>query len=702
MIAGMTETPANSEPTIAAEIFARGAEKLAVGDHAGALADFDQALLLDHADSRWFYSRARCLYELERYDAAIADYDQFLEAEPADHQAREERGICFYNVGDYYEALQDFEFALPYNAAEPWFWHYRAFAYQGDGEFDLAVANFDRLLQLTPDAEAWFGRGTALHYAERHLEAISDLTRAIELKPNRAESWMWRGHSRLCLEQHALAIEDFSRAIELDPQLKNAYRGRAQAHRALGKQTAAAEEARANELVGPTDDEETPMPEVKQTTHLLLQRHFSPTPFDQLVITERTFPLRVRADLQRAMDGLMAEFELLNFCGVRKRYSHEEINFSEMLIRTRDESVYCVPPEYEEINIGEAEPIRCLKRGLWLLQSGKTKFSVLQEADSQYSRDQKLRVQIAAPLGAEGAQVVQQFFKRLEKNVFESHCYRGKILSLDVRQDYMGVATGINVHKLHSVEREQVILPRTTLELLERNVIRFVQQRSRLATSGLATKKGLLFYGPPGTGKTHTIHYLAGALTGHTTLLISAEQVGLLAEYMTLARLLQPSIVVIEDADLIGRDRRSMGSPCEEALLNRLLNEMDGLQPDANILFILTTNRPETMEAALASRPGRIDQAIEFPLPDADGRRKLIKLYACGAQISDEVIEEAVKKTEKVSASFIKELLRRAMQFHLERSEDNTIELADLDASLEEMLFTGGSLNRMILGAMAE
>ena len=65
----------------------------------------------------------------------------------------------------------------------------------------------------------------------------------------------------------------------------------------------------------------------------------------------------------------------------------------------------------------------------------------------------------------------------------------------------------------------------------------------------MATKKGLLFYGPPGTGKTHTLHYLAGALEGMTTLLISAEQVGLLDEYVGLARL--PSMVVIEDADLI-------------------------------------------------------------------------------------------------------------------------------------------------------
>jgi SpoVK/Ycf46/Vps4 family AAA+-type ATPase len=68
----------------------------------------------------------------------------------------------------------------------------------------------------------------------------------------------------------------------------------------------------------------------------------------------------------------------------------------------------------------------------------------------------------------------------------------------------------------------------------------------------------------------------------------------------------------------------------EEALLNKLLNEMDGLREDTEVLFTLTTNRPDQIELALVSRPGRIDQAIEFPLPDEEGRAKLTKLYARG------------------------------------------------------------------------
>ena len=441
----------------------------------------------------------------------------------------------------------------------------------------------------------------------------------------------------------------------------------------------------------------------KLRVHALLRKHFAPTPVHDLTITERQFPMRVRADLQRAIDQVIREeMTVAFFCGVRKTHSFEGISFSELLVRDKNNPVESVPPLFEEVNIGEDQPVRCLKNGLWLLEAGGTRFAVFLEQSTQFHRLQNLRIQVGASNDPVGFQVSHDFLKRLEVAVQKAESYRGKILSLETsRQPFDGQAAGITVHQLAPVERDQVILPASTLNLLERNVLRFVDLRSKLAGLGLATRKGLLFYGPPGTGKTHTIHYLAGALTGHTTLLITAEQVGLLDDYMKLARLLQPSIVVIEDVDLIARDRASMSSPCEEVMLNKLLNEMDGLRPDSEILFILTTNRPEALEAALASRPGRVDQAIEFPRPDDDGRAKLVRLYARGMEIADEVLRATVQRTDGVSASFIKELMRRSAQFYLERDGSGALELGDVEAALDELLISGGSFNRSLLGGVA-
>ena len=255
------------------------------------------------------------------------------------------------------------------------------------------------------------------------------------------------------------------------------------------------------------------------------------------------------------------------------------------------------------------------------------------------------------------------------------------------------------MHRLPHVQREDVILPEDTLKLLDRNVIDFAANRAKLRAIGQPSKKGLLFYGPPGTGKTHTIQYLASCLEDHTTLLVTAEQVASMREYFGLARLLQPALLVIEDADLIARDREELGSALQEALLNKLLNEMDGLRQDADIFFVLTTNRPEHLEAALADRPGRIDQAIEFPLPDEVGRAKLVQLYAGNLSIPRTVLDTTVQRTENVSPAFIKELMRRVAQYVFERQDAaNEATQDDIHAALDEMLFAGGRLNARLLG----
>jgi hypothetical protein len=433
----------------------------------------------------------------------------------------------------------------------------------------------------------------------------------------------------------------------------------------------------------------------------LLERHFRPTPLDDLTVSERRFPFRVRPDLQRAIDRLFAaEVTIAHFCGVRKEHASDGLNFAALLVEGYSPAV-AVPPEYEEVDTGEDQPVRCLKNGLWLLEEPGGRYAVLlSPAGRPYGETTGLQFQVATPNTPEGTRLAQAFFEHLERSVLKAESYRGKVLSLEqAEHSYSGESCGLRVHRLRAVGRDQVILPAATLDLLERNVVRFVRERPRLSAFGLPTKKGLLFYGPPGTGKTLTIHYLAGALPGHTTLLITADQVGLLGEYMTLARLLQPSLVVIEDVDLIARERTEMGSPCEEVLLNKLLNEMDGLQEEADILFVLTTNRPEALEAALASRPGRVDQAIEFPLPDAEGREKLVRLYARGVALDEEVVQAVVRRTEQVSAAFIKELMRRAVQFHLERDGSGPIAWQDVESALQEMLFRGGSLNLKLLGA---
>jgi hypothetical protein len=432
----------------------------------------------------------------------------------------------------------------------------------------------------------------------------------------------------------------------------------------------------------------------------VIQRHFDGVGLDQIVTASRVFPIRMRADLHRALDEQFAT-GTEGFYGLHSSYGYETQSFAALLEQSQ-QPVSLAPPRFEEIDVGEEEPVRCLQRALWLRRSGSLPYAVYLTTAQEYGQKVGVQVEIAVPQGSEGSDAARALFERLEAAIAQARSYRGKVLSLEMDPEYAGRAIGVAVHRLEPVRAEEIILPQTTLAALERNVIRFAQARGELQRLGMSLKKGLLFHGPPGTGKSYTVRYLAGALPDHTTLLVTAEQMGILDEYFALARLLQPSILVIEDADLIARERSSMGSLCEESLLNRLLNEMDGLREDAQIFFVLTTNRPDSLEPAIANRPGRIDQAIEFPLPDAENRRRLVEIYARGLALPTDVADRIVARTEGVSAAFIKELMRRAAQGYLERKSTGPLPMECVEVALEEMLLSGGRLNVRLLGGSVE
>ncbi len=432
-----------------------------------------------------------------------------------------------------------------------------------------------------------------------------------------------------------------------------------------------------------------------------LRKHFGKLPLENLITAARTFPVTSKVDLQAALENIFAKKYAAELIGVHAQYAHETLTVAQ-LTHEGNYPVVVGPLQHAEVDVGEAMPARCLKQGLWLSQHAGTNFAVLVTPAIRFGHDEGMHVEIAIPPGEAGLKLSRSFLDEIERLINQTASYRGKVISLEATQSFTGKSGSVRVHKLRSVRREDVILPEKTINLLDRNVREFIQQREQLRGLGMALKKGLLFYGPPGTGKTHTIQYLASQLPDHTTLLITAEQMGLLEEYFALARFLQPAMVVIEDVDLIARAREDMRNPCEESLLNKLLNEMDGLREDAAILFILTTNRPEQLEAALASRPGRIDQAIEFPLPDEEGHRKLVRLYSHRLQVPDDVVELIVRKTKKASAAFIKELMRRCAQYFLQAGGGKSLKVEHVESALDEMLFAGGSLNVKLLGGGSE
>jgi ATP-dependent 26S proteasome regulatory subunit len=130
---------------------------------------------------------------------------------------------------------------------------------------------------------------------------------------------------------------------------------------------------------------------------------------------------------------------------------------------------------------------------------------------------------------------------------------------------------------------------------------------------------------------------------------------------------------------------------------------MDGLADDVDVVFVLTSNRPELLEPALAARPGRVDLAVEMPLPDAACRRRLLELYGRGLTLRVADLDRLVARTEGVSPAFICELLRKAALLAVDGDGDGEIVVEDrhLDQALLELAVEGGEVTRRLLGAQA-
>jgi ATP-dependent 26S proteasome regulatory subunit len=128
---------------------------------------------------------------------------------------------------------------------------------------------------------------------------------------------------------------------------------------------------------------------------------------------------------------------------------------------------------------------------------------------------------------------------------------------------------------------------------------------------------------------------------------------------------------------------------------------MDGLNSAVDVTFLLTTNRADLLEPALASRPGRVDLAAELPLPDADARRRLIRLYQGDLVLDLARPEDLIERTEGVTAAFLKELLRKAALLSCEDDPgEGPIRVTDahLTTALDQLLDGRNQLTRVLLG----
>jgi hypothetical protein len=336
----------------------------------------------------------------------------------------------------------------------------------------------------------------------------------------------------------------------------------------------------------------------------------------------------------------------------------------------------------------------CVRCGVYLVTDGTVRTAVLVRGPEPESGLPQTTVQVVSTGPALAVRVAAEIrAAAMAQNVF-----RGQVLSFG--QEVFGHGqTLLQFHSRPTLGADQLVLDAGTLAEVQRQVVDVARHKAQLLAAGQHLKRGVLLYGPPGVGKTHTVRYLTSSLVDTTVIQLTGNALHLIAEACSVARALQPAMVVIEDVDLIAEDRGM--HPGQHPLLFQLLNEMDGLAEDADVVFVLTTNRADLLEPALAARPGRVDQAVELRLPDAAARRALFELYRGSLEVDTSDLDTVLERTDGVTASFLKELLRRAALLAAQRSEDGPLRVSteDLGHALDELLDTRNAMTRTLLGS---
>lgn len=353
------------------------------------------------------------------------------------------------------------------------------------------------------------------------------------------------------------------------------------------------------------------------------------------------------------------------------------------------------PVDYVNFHLEGDRILPCVNLGIYLITDGDTPLVLFVAGAVTHSPRQKLRLEVISP----GQEAAQAFLRELIETMDRVNVYRGHVISLSSPEFGPGPGTLISFHTLPPVSREDVILPEGVLERIERETVVFAEHADRLLAAGRSLKRGILLYGPPGVGKTLTIEYLSQKMPGRTIFLTAGMGLGMVQPIAELARKLSPAMIVLEDIDLIAEERGLPGRGTSP-LLFELLNQMDGLHDDSDVIFVLTTNRPEFLERALAARPGRIDLAVELPLPDQSARRRLLELYAQGLELSDIDLDTIAERIEGATPAY-KELLRKAAILAAAEGGEMVVTHRHLDEALAE-LDEGGRLAQRLLGFRPE
>ena len=315
---------------------------------------------------------------------------------------------------------------------------------------------------------------------------------------------------------------------------------------------------------------------------------------------------------------------------------------------------------------------------------------------------QQSEIDVACPDQEAGEKCLKWLIEWGEKNSI----YRNRTLQLGfeagTKDEYGDVESPERLRVMfrpdETVSDDDIVMDDDVLKILWRNVIDLHERRDILKEHNVPVRRGVLLYGPPGTGKTYACRYLCGKLPETTRIMVTGTALTQVGALFSLARLLQPSLLILEDVDLIFASREIN---LYSTALGDLLDQMDGLRPFEDIGVVLTTNAIDRLEAAIKDRPGRVSQCVYMGPPNRKLRKRYLARYLRDYETGDLSFDALVGQSDGASQAFLKEWVHRSVQIATERLDGSgeTLRLRDDDfaVAMDEMKsFVEGSAGQII------
>ena len=226
-------------------------------------------------------------------------------------------------------------------------------------------------------------------------------------------------------------------------------------------------------------------------------------------------------------------------------------------------------------------------------------------------------------------------------------------------------------------------------------IIQFLKHPKRYQKLGGRIPKGVLLLGPPGTGKTLMARAVAGEANVPFFSISGADFVEMFVgvgasrvrDLFEQGKKHAPAIVFIDEIDAVGRHRGAGlggGHDEREQTLNALLVEMDGFEPNTNIIILAATNRPDVLDTALV-RPGRFDRQVVVDAPDLRGRHGILKVHTRKIPMKDVNLETIAKGTPGLVGADLENIVNEAALLAA-RKEKSSVNMDDFEEAKDKVM----------------